>query len=61
MEGSTQEEIMFEICKIIYFFNGGFSYKELQNMPLPEVFDIIQNMKKIQNGIETELRKNNIR
>jgi hypothetical protein len=40
------------------YYKGGVTYSELQAMPLPEMFELLDNAKTINESIEREQKRN---
>ncbi len=57
MDETPAEQITYLICQMTEFYNGGVGYNELQNMPLPEVFELYKNALKIQEEIKRETQR----
>jgi len=56
MDETPIEQITYLICVLMEFYHGGVTYKELNNMPLPEVYELYKNAIKIQDQRNREMK-----
>lgn len=54
MAETTVEDVNYLIATITEFYGGGVQYTELQNMPLPEVYELHKNALKIQEEVKRQ-------
>lgn len=57
MDETPAERIIYLICQLAEFYQGGISYREMQEMPLPELYEIYKNAIKIQDENERAMKK----
>jgi hypothetical protein len=57
MDETPIADLNYLICQLAEFYNGSVSYKELQSMPLPEVYELYKNALKIQEEIKRQTQR----
>jgi hypothetical protein len=57
MGGESDEELGYLIANLCVFYKGSVTYKELNEMPLPELYDLYRYSQRINRDTENELRK----
>ena len=55
MDERPHEEINYLICELAIFYKGSIAYKDLQQMPLPEVYELYRNACKITEEMKKEI------
>jgi len=54
MDETRNDELNLRICRLIEFYHGGVTYNELQNMPIPEFWEIEKNAIKLSEEAKRE-------
>lgn len=57
MDESSAEEIDYIISNLMVFYKGALSYETLQNMPLPEIYQLNLHAGRISKEIEKASKK----
>jgi len=57
MDETDDEVIGYLIANLMVFYKGAISYKELINMPIPELLELQKYAEKINREIENESRR----
>lgn len=57
MDETPTEQITYLFCQVAEFYHGAVGYRELQEMPLSEVYELYKNALKIQDEAERNARK----